>query len=204
MELILATGNRDKRREIMALLHDLDVTIRSLDDVPAAPAVIEDGDTCHANARKKASVIAQFTGQLTLADDTGLEVDALGGRPGAWAARFAGERATYADNCRKLLDVLRGVPADQRRARFITVVAIADPAASVELVEGVLDGRIADRGSGDHGFGYDPVFFVPDLGKTLAELTLDQKNRISHRGRALIKAKAVLKRKLARANDVGA
>lgn len=204
MELVLATGNRDKQREIRALLHDLDVTIRSLDDVPAAPAVIEDGDTCHANASKKAGVIAQFTGKLTLADDTGLEVDALGGRPGAFAARFAGERATYADNCRKLLDALRGVPADQRGARFITVVAIADPAASVELVEGVLDGRIADHGSGDYGFGYDPVFLVPDLGKTLAELTLDQKNRISHRGRALVKAKAVLKRKLARANDVGA
>ena len=136
MELVLATGNRDKQQEIIALLHDLDVTIRTLDDFPAAPAVIEDGDTCH--------------------------------------------------------------------ARFVTVVALADPTAAVELVEGVLHGRIATHGSGDHGFGYDPVFVVPDLGKTLAELTLDQKNRISHRGQALVKAKAVLKRKLARDNNVGA
>lgn len=202
MELVLATGNRDKQQEMKALLQDLGLTIRTLDEFPAAPVVVEDGETCQANAGKKAREIAQFTGALTLADDTGLEVDALGGRPGVFAARYAGAHATYADNCRKLLDELTGVPTEQRGARFLTVVAIADPVSSVEFVEGVLRGRIADHCSGGHGFGYDPVFLVPELEKTLAELTLDQKNRISHRGQALAKAKDVLKRKLRR--DVGA
>ena len=198
MELVLATGNRDKQQEMKALLQDLGLTIRTLDEFPAAPVVVEDGETCQANAGKKAREIAQFTGALTLADDTGLEVDALGGRPGVFAARYAGAHATYADNCRKLLDELTGVPTEQRGARFLTVVAIADPVSSVEFVEGVLRGRIADHCSGGHGFGYDPVFIVPELGKTLAALTLDQKNRISHRGQALAKAKDVLKRKLRR------
>lgn len=196
MELVLATGNRDKQQEMKAFLQDLGLTIRTLDEFPAAPVVIEDGETCQANAGKKAREISRFTGALALADDTGLEVDALGGRPGVFAARYAGAHATYADNCRKLLDELTGVPVDQRGARFLTVVAIADPASSVEFVEGVLQGRIADHCFGSHGFGYDPVFVVPELGKTLAELTLDQKNRISHRGQALAKAKDVLRRKL--------
>ena len=202
MDLVLATGNRDKQQEMKAYLRDLGLTIRTLDEFPAAPVVVEDGETCQANAGKKASEIARFTGALTLADDTGLEVDALGGRPGAFAARYAGAHATYAENCRKLLDELTGVPADQRGARFLTVVAIADPASPVEFVEGVLQGRIADHCSGSYGFGYDPVFMVPELGKTLAELTLDQKNQISHRGQALAKAKDVLKHILRR--NVGA
>ena len=196
MELVLATENRDKQREMKAFLQDLGLTIRTLDDFPVAPVVLEDGETCRANAGKKAKEIARFTDTLALADDTGLEVDALGGRPGVYAARYAGPQATYADNCRKLLDELTGIPAEQRGARFLTVVAIADPDASVEFTEGVLEGRIADHCSGGHGFGYDPVFLVPELGKTLAELTLDQKNQISHRGQALAKAKDVLKRRL--------
>ncbi|MCY3729121.1 MAG: RdgB/HAM1 family non-canonical purine NTP pyrophosphatase [Nitrospira sp.] len=202
MELVLATGNRDKQREMKAFLRDLGITIRTLDEFPGAPVVLEDGETCRANAGKKAVEIAMFTGTLALADDTGLEVDALGGQPGVFAARYAGPQATYADNCRKLLDELEGVPSDQRGARFLTVVAISDPSSSVEFVEGVLRGRIADHCSGGHGFGYDPVFMLPELGKTLAELTLDQKNQISHRGRALAKAKDVLKRILGR--NIGA
>ncbi len=198
----MATGNRDKQREMKAFLRDLGVTIRTLDEFPGAPVVLEDGETCRANAGKKAVEIARFTGTLALADDTGLEVDALGGQPGVFAARYAGPQATYADNCRKLLDELEGVPSDQRGARFLTVVAISDPSSSVEFVEGVLRGRIADHCSGGHGFGYDPVFMLPELGKTLAELTLDQKNQISHRGRALAKAKDVLKRILGR--NIGA
>ena len=202
MDLVLATGNRDKQREIKAILRDLAVTIRTLDEFPSAPSVVEDGETCHANASKKASEIARWTGALTLADDTGLEVEALGGRPGVLAARYAGDHATYADNCRKLLDELQGVPTARRGARFLTVVAIADPAAShavsVELVEGVLHGCIAEACSGVRGFGYDPVFMVPSLGRTLAELSLDQKNLISHRGQALVKAKDRLQRRIAR------
>lgn len=202
MELVLATWNRDKQREMKAFLRDLDVTIRTLDEFPGVPVVVEDGETCRANAGKKAVEIARFTGTLALADDTGLEVDALGGRPGVFAARYAGPRATYADNCRKLLDELEGVPSGQRGARFLTVVAISNPSSSVEFVEGVLRGRIAAHCSGGHGFGYDPVFLIPELGKTLAELTLDQKNQISHRGQALAKAKDLLKRILGR--NIGA
>lgn len=202
MELVLATGNRDKQREMKVFLQDLGIIIRTLDEFPGAPVVVEDGETCRANAGKKAVEIARFTGRLALADDTGLEVDALGGRPGVFAARYAGPQATYADNCRKLLDELEGVPLDQRSARFLTVVAIADPSSSVEFVEGTLQGRIADHCFGGHGFGYDPVFLAPELGKTLAELTLDQKNQISHRGQALAKARDVLKRILGR--NIGA
>ncbi len=207
MELVLATGNRDKQREIKALLCDLAVTIRTLDEFPSAPSVVEDGKTCHENAGKKAREIARWTGALTLADDTGLEVEALGGAPGVLAARYAGDRATYADNCRKLLDELNGVPEERRGARFLTVVAIADPAmppvVSVDLVEGVLHGRIAEACSGVHGFGYDPVFVVPALGQTLAELSLDQKNRISHRALALVKAKERLRRRIASMDPSG-
>ena len=118
MELVLATGNRDKQQEMKALLQDLGLTIRTLDEFPAAPVVVEDGETCQENAGKKAREIAQFTGALTLADDTGLEVDALGGRPGVFAARYAGIHATYADNCRKLLDELTGSPGGSTGGSF--------------------------------------------------------------------------------------
>ncbi len=204
MELVLATGNRNKVREMKAVLRDLAVTIRTLDEFPSAPAVVEDGETCRANAGKKAVEMARWTGLLTLADDTGLEVEALGGRPGAWAARYAGDGATYADNCRKLLEELKGVPAARRGARFVTVVAIADPRDGVvEFMEGVLHGRIAEACAGGGGFGYDPVFVVPSLGRTLAELSLDRKNAISHRGRALGRARAWLQRYHARMNLSG-
>jgi XTP/dITP diphosphohydrolase len=203
LELVLATGNRDKQKEMVALLSDLPITIRTLDEFEPVPSIIEDGDTCEANAIKKATIIANHTGRLALADDTGLEVEALDGRPGVYAARYAGENATYDDNCRKLLKELSGVTAAKRTARFLTVVAIAEPAASVEVVEGVLNGVIAGAHSGNDGFGYDPVFFVPVAGKTLAQMTLEEKNQISHRGRALVKAKAVLQQKIQQTIESG-
>ncbi|HKW87102.1 MAG TPA: non-canonical purine NTP pyrophosphatase, partial [Nitrospiraceae bacterium] len=127
-------------------------------------------------------------------DDTGLEVDALDGRPGVYAARYAGPNATYEDNWRKLLRELDGVPWERRCARFVTVAAIASPLAKVEVVDGVLEGMIAEKPAGTWGFGYDPVFWVPEAGKTLAQLTPDQKNRISHRARALAKVRGMLRR----------
>jgi XTP/dITP diphosphohydrolase len=193
-ELVLATRNPDKAAELLALLSDLGIVIRTLRDFPDAPEVIEDGHTCHQNASKKATEIAKYTGRLTVADDTGLEVEALGGRPGPYAARYAGEHATYEDNWRKLLAELEGVPWSSRRATFITVAAIAPPAKAPHLVEGVLEGVIAEKASGQHGFGYDAVFFVPHLGKTLAELPQEVKNQISHRGQAFQKAKALLEK----------
>ncbi|MGH7254361.1 MAG: XTP/dITP diphosphatase [Nitrospirales bacterium] len=194
-ELVLATRNRHKSSELTALLSDVGIRIRTLADVPAAPEVVEDGETCEANAVKKAATIAKFTGLLTLADDTGLMVEALGGRPGVHAARYAGPQATYEDNWRKLLSELEGVPRDQRRARFVTVVALATPDGNPpRVVEGVLEGLIAEQPAGTRGFGYDPVFFVPEMGKTLAELTPNEKNRVSHRARALAKVREIITR----------
>jgi XTP/dITP diphosphohydrolase len=192
-QIVLATHNPDKRVEIAALLSDLGITVRSLAEFLQAPVVVEDGKTCEANAIKKAKVIADYTGLMAVADDTGLEVDALGGRPGVHAARYAGVQVSYEDNWKKLLHELDGVPMERRGARFLTVVAIARPSVQqVDTVEGVLNGVIAQRPAGKGGFGYDPVFFVPKLGKTLAELLPSEKNRISHRAQAFAKAKAVL------------
>jgi XTP/dITP diphosphohydrolase len=141
---------------------------------------------------KKARAIAEFTGLPAVADDTGLEVNALGGRPGVYAARYAGEGATYEENCRKLLRELMGVPREQRTARFLTVAAIALPSDGIRVARGTLDGVIAEEASGTLGFGYDPVFFIPALGKTLAQLSADQKNTISHRAKAFAKVREIL------------
>lgn len=191
-ELVLATRNRHKGEELAALLEGLNFRIRTLADFPDAPEVIEDGSTCEANAVKKAVEIARATGLPAVADDTGLEVDALGGRPGVYAARYAGEQATYEDNCRKLLGELAGVPRDRRTARFITVAALALPDGTPQTTTGVLNGVIAEQPAGSRGFGYDPVFYVPDLGRTLAELTAEDKNRISHRAKAFRQMRLIL------------
>lgn len=192
-EIVLATRNRHKGEELMALLGDLGITIRTLADFPDAPDVDEDGATCAANAVKKAREIARATGMVAVADDTGLEVEALGGRPGVYAARYAGEQATYEDNCRKLLQELAGVPTQKRTAKFLTVAAIADPTGQVQVTQGILEGRITDEPIGDRGFGYDPVFFLPELGKTLAELTPEEKNGLSHRAKAFANMRVILK-----------
>ena len=192
-EIVLATRNRHKGEELAALLGDLGIRIRTLEDFPAAPEVDEDGTTCEANAIKKAAEIARATGVAAVADDTGLEVDALGGRPGVFAARYAGEHATYEDNCRKLLQELAGIPTMKRTARFLTVAAIALPGGDVRVAQGILEGLITEKAIGDRGFGYDPVFFVPELRKTLAELTAAEKNRISHRAKAFLQAKEMLR-----------
>lgn len=189
---MLATRNRHKAAELVALLGDLHITIRTLDEFPDAPDVVEDGDTCESNAVKKAQAIAEFTGLPAVADDTGLEVDALGGRPGVFAARYAGEHATYEDNCRKLLQELTGVPRERRTARFLTVAAIALPSDGMQVARGTLDGLIADEARGTLGFGYDPVFLIPELGKTLAQMSADQKNMISHRAKAFAKIREIL------------
>lgn len=183
-EILLATRNPDKVRELAVLLGDLGIRIRTLADFPAAPKVEEDGTTCEANALKKARETASATGIPSVADDTGLEVDALDGRPGVFAARYAGESATYKDNCRKLLKELDGVSPARRTARFVTVAALAMPEGYSRIATGTLVGSIAEECVGSQGFGYDSVFFVPELGRTLAELTAEEKNRISHRAKA--------------------
>ena len=203
VELVLATRNRHKGEELTALLGDVGIRIRTLADFPEAPEVEEDGLTCEANAIKKATEISRATGLTAVADDTGLEVDALGGRPGVYAARYAGEEATYEDNCNKLIRELSGVPRELRTARFITVAAIAVPGEPVQVARGVLEGCITESPVGAGGFGYDPVFYVPELHATLAEISADRKNRISHRAKAFLQAKELLRARQSK-NIVGA
>ena len=202
--VVLATRNQHKVQEIRALVADLAITFLSLSDFPDLPDVVEDGSTCEENAVKKARETAVETGHWALADDTGLEVDALDGRPGVYAARYAGEHATYADNCEKLLKELKDIPVEQRGARFLTVMALSDPQGQTEVVEGELQGQITEQFYGGHGFGYDPVFYVPKANKTLAEMELSEKNEISHRGQALRLAIDLLKRRLEITPSVGA
>ena len=180
--IILATANPDKAKELAALLDGFDVAMRPADLLD----VEETEDTLEGNARLKATAVMQATGELAVADDTGLEVEALDGRPGVFAARYAGPGATYADNVAKLLGELEGVPADRRRARFRTVALALFPDGRDIVVEGVVDGRIAEAPRGEGGFGYDSVF-VPDGGggRTFAEMTQTEKGAVSHRGRAL-------------------
>lgn len=204
MHMVLATRNQHKKQELVALLRGLDITIRTLDDFPEAPDVVEDGDTCEANAMKKAVEMAQYTGLTAVADDTGLEVDALGGRPGVFAARYAGQQATYEDNCRKLLLELQGIPADRRTGRFVTVAAIATPQGKRLSAKGLLEGVIAEQPAGSHGFGYDPVFWLPEYGQTLAQLAPEVKNRISHRALAFTQARTLLQQLIAEQSSVGA
>ena len=199
-ELVLATRNRHKGAELAVLLAGLPIRIRTMEEFPEVPDVVEDGDTCEANAIKKARAVSQATGLLAVADDTGLEVDALGGRPGVYAARYAGVQATYEDNWRKLLVEMTGVSSDRRTARFVTVAAVAWPSQAVEVTTGRLDGLITEEPAGARGFGYDPVFFVPELGKTLAELSSEEKNRISHRAKAFAQVRDLLQNRLRMAN----
>ena len=181
MRLVLATANPDKAREIADALGGFDLVPRPAD----VPDVDETAETLEGNARLKAEALCAATGEPAVADDTGLEVDALDGSPGVYSSRFAGPAATYADNVAKLLAELDGVPADQRRARFRTVALARFPDGREVLAEGTVDGRIAAEPRGHEGFGYDPVF-VPDDGdgRTFAEMTLAEKQEISHRGRA--------------------
>lgn len=189
--LLLATRNRGKVAEFRALFAAVPaLELVGLDDVPPLPEVVEDGDSFEANAAKKALGIAQGSGLLVLADDSGLEVDALEGAPGVFSARFAGPGATDADNNRKLLDLLKDVAHERRTARFRCVLALAEPstshqgAAVVRLEHGVCEGRILFDPRGSHGFGYDPVFLPDGHERSMAEFEPEEKNRISHRARA--------------------
>ena len=193
MKLVLATRNQDKVREIGEILKIEDgIELLSLHNYPDAPDVVEDGKTYEENAIKKASELAEYTGHLTIADDSGLEVDALGGAPGVHSARYAGENASDRDRIVKLLDALQNVSGDRRSGRFICAVAIADPLAQVLVVRGVCEGRIIRMPRGTEGFGYDPVFVPVGYDKTFAELGDEIKNQISHRAKALDEAKKLL------------
>ena len=221
MKIVLATGNQDKIKEIEAIMSNIDVTLVRPDAFWGMPDVVEDGSTLKENALKKAREIRDFTGCCALADDTGLEVEALGGAPGVRSSRYAGEHVTYDDNNQKLLHDLDGVPVDRRTACFRCVMALAlvsevgeelyarmiagnETDAQVALAEsgrpdalvtdGILEGRIALAKRGQDGFGFDPLFEIPSLGETLAEMGLRRKNQISHRYRALVEMRELLTR----------
>ena len=183
--IVIASRNEHKIEEIRRLLAGLAVDVLSLGDYPDAPEIDEDGAAFQDNALKKARVIARFTGLTALADDSGLEVDSLGGQPGVRSARFAGETASDAENNRKLLRCLAEVPSEERQAQFRCVIALVSRTGAESLVEGTCQGVIIEEERGSGGFGYDPLFLLPHLGKTFAELSMEEKNELSHRGKAL-------------------
>lgn len=192
LEIVLATRNRDKVREIKKILNGINASLLSLDDFPGCPKVVEDRETLEANAKKKALVVSQYTKKFSLAEDTGLEVEALSGAPGVHSARFAGDNVTYKDNNRKLLKLMEKFSLGERRARFRCVAALAKPDGEVVTCEGVCEGIIALEMKGKSGFGYDPLFLLPEYSKTFAELGEEMKNKISHRARALDKMKEII------------
>lgn len=183
--IVLATRNQKKVKEMQDLLASLLWRVVSVAQFPDAPEVEEDGKTFAENALKKARTIAEALGLPALADDSGLEVDALDGAPGVYSARYAGVGATDEDNWRKLLDELKGIPLEKRTARFRCVLAFVRPGEEPVLAEGTCEGVIIHQPAGDGGFGYDPVFFLPDAMCTMAQLSAEEKNRRSHRGQAM-------------------
>ncbi|MCH8955282.1 XTP/dITP diphosphatase [candidate division KSB1 bacterium] len=192
-KIVLATGNQDKVKEIVEILKNLDIELLTLKDFPGVPGVVEDGKTLAENALKKARIISGFTKLPAVSDDTGLEVDALNGAPGVYSSRYSGENATYADNVKKLLGDLENVPPEKRQARFRCAVAYYSE-NNTQIVEGVCEGEITDQPQGNQGFGYDPVFFVPEYDCTFAEMDLNLKNKISHRAKAFLKLRNLLEK----------
>jgi len=191
-KLLLATNNQGKVREYRNLFLELPFQAVTLSEQGITTVVDEVGGSLEENARLKAVAMAEQSGLLTLADDSGLEVDALGGEPGVLSARYAGEGASDEDRVNRLLSRLRKVPWPERTARFRCVIALASPEGRVELCCGECEGLIMLEPRGENGFGYDPVFYLPELGMTMAELPLETKNRVSHRGRAAREACRVL------------
>ncbi len=190
--LLLATGNRAKLYELKSLFQDLPYELVAPSEVGISTELEETGSSLEENARLKASLYAARSGLIALADDSGLEVDALGGKPGVLSARYAGKNASDADRINYLLFQLKEVPWEKRQARFRCLIAIAIPDSQVELFSGECQGIITFKPKGEGGFGYDPIFYLPQLGKTMAELPLEVKNRVSHRGRAAAKARSLL------------
>ncbi|MBF0189207.1 MAG: XTP/dITP diphosphatase [Magnetococcales bacterium] len=190
LKLVIATRNQKKVEEIRRVTKGSSLDLQSLDEFPGCPEVVEDGETFRDNAIKKAVEVAAYCGCAALADDSGLVVDALQGAPGVFSARYAGPDATDQDNLEKLHTAMQPVADQERSARFVCVLAIADPAGNAETFDGVVEGVIAKEAQGNNGFGYDPLFVPVEQnndgkGRTFAEMSAEEKDRISHRGRAL-------------------
>jgi len=196
IRIVVATTNPGKAREIAQILAGLPIEVESLIAYPGIPDIEETGSTFTENALIKARHTSRWAGSLALADDSGLEVDALGGQPGILSSRFAGLGATDAQRNEKLLSLLRDTPDENRTARFRCVAALVSPSGMESVFDGVCEGLIAREPRGENGFGYDPLFFVPELGKTMAELPPEVKNRISHRAKAIAAAREAIEEML--------
>lgn len=183
--IIFATGNEGKMKEIREILKDLDVQVLSMKEAGIQVDIVEDGTTFEENAIIKAKAVCQASGEIALADDSGLVIDYLNGEPGVYSARYMGENTDYHIKNANLIQRLDGVPDEQRTARFVCAIAAAFPDGRVETVRGTMEGRIGYEEKGANGFGYDPIFFLPEYGCTSAELSMEEKNKISHRGKAL-------------------
>lgn len=193
-EIVIATKNSGKLNEIKKILSDLlNIKVLSLLDFPEITDIIEDGVTYQENAAKKARLVAQMTGKLALADDSGIEVEALGGVPGVYSARYGGEKLNDQERNALLLEKLKGAAKEKRQAQFRCVMVLARPEGIEQAFEGTCSGLIAEAPSGHEGFGYDPIFFLPEYGKTMGEIDLKIKNQISHRAKALSAVKEALK-----------
>jgi len=203
VKLLLATSNRGKLLELQRLFPGSGFGLVTPADLNLELEVVENGMTYAENARLKALAFSRASGLITLADDSGLEVDVLGGEPGIQSARYAGEGADDRDRVAKLLTRLQDVPWEKRTAHFRCVIAVAAPNDRVDYAEGSCDGIITFEPKGASGFGYDPVFYFPEYGKTMAELSMELKNRISHRGRAAVAALPVIERMLKEASNAG-
>jgi len=192
-KIIFATGNEGKMREIREILSDLDVEVLSMKEAGIKADIVEDGTTFEENAVIKAKTICELCGEITLADDSGLEIDYLNKEPGVYSARYMGEDTSYRIKNANLIERMEGVPDEKRTARFVCAVAAAFPDGSVKTVRETMEGRIGYEERGANGFGYDPIFFLPEYGCTSAELSMEEKNKISHRGKALRAIKEELK-----------
>lgn len=192
MRIVFATGNEGKMREIRAILSDLQVEIVSMKEAGIEADIVEDGTTFEENAVIKAKAVAAYTDDLVLADDSGLEIDALDKAPGIYSARFLGEDTPYTEKNRILIEKLADVPPEKRTARFVCAIAAVLPDKSVEVVRETFEGTIGYAPEGENGFGYDPIFQVPECGCSSATLSPEQKNELSHRGKALRAMKKVL------------
>jgi len=191
-KIIIATGNKGKAKEFETLFSPLGYEVLTLHDLEGATDVEETGSTFEENAILKAEALCQQFNTMVIADDSGLMIDALEGRPGVYSARYAGEEKNDDANIDKVLEELKNVPEENRTARFYCALAVAIPGEDTMTVSGTVEGRIANGRQGENGFGYDPIFYVPDLGKMMAELKPEEKNAISHRANALKKLKELL------------
>lgn len=196
MKIVFASGNEGKVKEIKEMLEGMNIELVSLKDYAGVPGIVEDGNTFLENALKKAKIISTFTNETVLADDSGLQVDVLSGEPGIYSARYAGEKATDDDNIDLLLTRLKNIPKEKRNASFCCALVLYKTDGSYDCFESKWRGLIIDERRGDNGFGYDPVFYVPELNKTAAELPPEIKNKVSHRGQAFAQFKKVLGGKL--------